>query len=77
MIYMSLEMIAIGEGIFIGYAIFGDNPVFKALSVVIFAVLFTISYRKTKNVYERSCNKPKSMTPDRRSGMERRVNRRF
>lgn len=59
---MSLELFGILEGLFIGYAIFGDNVVYKAIAVLLFVILTIRSYAKTKAVYERSCKKPKGLS---------------
>lgn len=60
-IFMSLELFGILEGLFIGYAIFGDNIAYKVIAILIFVVLAIRSYARTKAVYERSCKKPKGL----------------
>lgn len=52
--YMMLEVIGIMEVLFIGYSMMGDYLMFKILSIALLAVLTTISYNKTKAVYQRS-----------------------
>ena len=69
-IFMSLELFGILEGLFIGYAIFGDNIAYKVIAILLFVVLAIRSYTKTKAVYERSCKKPKGLSQsDRRKNI--------
>ncbi len=52
--FMLLEMTGVLELLFIGYLIFGENDVYKAISVTIFVALFLVSYTKMSHVYHRS-----------------------
>lgn len=54
MFYMTLEVIGIMEIVLIGYSILGDYLMFKILSIALALLLMTISYNKTKAVYQRS-----------------------
>lgn len=52
--FMLLEMTGVLELLFIGYLIFGDNDIYKAISATIFIALFLVSYTKMSHVYHRS-----------------------